>query len=413
MHTKKELSIKFNLHPQEWDIVDQDNDLIVMHYRTNHSWDPRLDRPSHPEVRGWVYDTAKDIIVAKSFPYTPVVTLDKLTGFDLVDETGVSHRFVNPIVKEGFEGTTIRVFRHGGKTYYASHRRLDTSKSRWGSSIPFLQMYNELGGPRDLFDETKNYSPYCYVFLVVHPDVAHVSQRDIGKGHIQFLHRLTCWEKSPYPEEEVDRSVREFEPVKTLSLDEANEILQQGGFVIVSEPDGTAVKVVSHKYTLLSSIRNNDPNLLHRLNELVEEEEMLDGIKLLNPERKPQKRAKEIIRAYSALRQAVSPHLKPKVDLVYEEYLNLRPMLCEWILELEESSLLDDDNVPSRVAKLVATAHRTSSKQQHYNKTLGRVNSVEEQYKINLMNLLWKENSSSLYALYKGKKQYEFNKQKE
>lgn len=407
--TKRDISAKFNLHPQEWDIVDSDGDLVVMHYRTNHTWDPQLDRPNHPEVRGWVYDTAHDLIVAKSFPYTPVVTADEITStYEVVDDTGVAHKFREPILKEGLEGVTIRVFRHGGKTYYASHRRLDTSKSRWGTSIPFRQMYEELGGPTDIFDETKKYSPYCYVFLVVHPDVAHVSQRDIGKGRVQFLHRLECWTTAPYPEEEIDRSIREFPVPSSLTLEQANQILTEGGFVVLAEPDGSAVKIVSHGYNFLGIIRNNDPNLLHRLNELVEEDELLSGVELLNPVDRPPKRQKEIIRAYSALRAAVSPHLKVKVDQAYQEYLNLRESLHKWILDLEEAGSLHDDNVPTRVAKLVAMAHRTSDRQQHFSKELGRILTPQEQYKVNLMNLLWKEPAGSLYSLFKGKKQYEF-----
>lgn len=410
--TKQLLSVHFGLNPQEYDIVDTDGDLAMMHYRVNRSFDPRLDRPSHPDVRGWVVDTKTMQLVAKSFPYTPGVTLDELEEREeltIIDDAGTRHLFRKPLIKEGFEGTTIRVFRHGGKTYYASHRRLDTSKSRWGSSIPFRQMYDDLGGRHDLFDETKLYSPYCYVFLVVHPDVAHVSQQDIGKGHIQFLHCVSCYDKDTckYPTEQVDWQKRSLDSPPALSLEQANDVLSKGGFLIVSKEDGDAIKVLSNDYLFRSTIRNNDPNLLHRLNELVDEVDLLASVEPIKAAKIPQKRQQDILRAYTALRMAVSPHLKDTVDKVYLDYLNLRPSLHSWILELEESNLLEEDNVPPRVGSLVHKARRLAQQLQ-YNRELKRRNTSEEQYKINLLNLLWKETAASLYSLYKGKKLYDF-----
>ena len=408
---KQTLTTKFNLNPQEWDIVDGNADIALMHYRVNRGKNYQQDSPAHPDVRGWVVDVHNLKLVAKSFPYTPAITLDQIDSDTIVDDNGQVYRFDKPMYKEGFEGTTIRVFRHAGKTYYSSHRRLDTSKSRWGSSIPFRQMYDELGGPHDLFDESKAYSPHCYVFLVVHPDVAHVSQKDIGNGWVQFLHRVTSYSKDncPYPIDQVDWTVKELEPQKTISRQEANQVLKDGGFVIVSKSDGFAVKINSSDYSFRSNVRNNDPNLLHRFNELVDEVDLLEGIntKGVRTDGVPGRRAEQVARAYVALKMAVAPHLKGQVDKIHKDYLELRPMLLAWILQLEESEQLNDDNVPPRVASLVARARR-DSKQLHRNKNTGQLNTPEEQYRANLMRLLWSERSASLYSIFKGKKQYEF-----
>ena len=142
--------------------------------------------------------------------------------FHLTDEFEVEH-VVNPkntIFKLGFEATVMRVYKHDGKVYHSTHRRLDASRSRWGASITFGDMYVQLGGPSNdvLFDEKKAYSPFCHIFLMVHPDILIATKANVGTGYLVYLGPKKMWniDSSPYPLEQVDTVVHL--PVGTTEL---------------------------------------------------------------------------------------------------------------------------------------------------------------------------------------------------
>jgi hypothetical protein len=181
-----------------WDIYsDQpDKNLYLIHYNQE------ANMARFGELRGIVVDTRARTKVCQSFGYTPVVTDSQIKpstdgNFHLIDTNQQEHVLVptQVTIKLGFEGTVIRVFKHDGVVYHSTHRRLKPTNSRWGDSIPFLEMYTRLNGPADdvLFNSQSAYSPYCHIFLMVHPGVLVATKQDVGSGYLVYLGARQMW----------------------------------------------------------------------------------------------------------------------------------------------------------------------------------------------------------------------------
>lgn len=271
-----------------WSIsdVNADESLHLIHFN------PESDPLRYGSIRGLVVDVKNKLLVAKSYSYTPTVKVPSLALNDgqlnLTDDHGQIHNLKSGefCIKKGCEGTIIRVFLHNGKVYHSSHRRLDVSRSRWGNSIPFLQMYQELNGPKpeELFDLTKKYSPWVHLFIVVHPGVANVTREDIGNGYLVYLGAKVMWHatQTSLTFDEVDLHPRcSMKQHPTLDLDQANDILRgtnsnakdwrlaAGEFVMIYKMDtDELIKVESPSYSWRLEQRQNDPNLRHRFFQL-------------------------------------------------------------------------------------------------------------------------------------------------
>jgi len=175
----------------------------------------------HGQIRGIVIDTEAKTLVSRSYGYTPTVQTDQITvqpgdgQIHLIDELGFEH-VIDPArchFKVGFEGTLISVFKHNGKVYRVTRKRLDPSRSRWGSSKTFTEMYWSLGGPADeaMFDPDTQYSPYCHTYIMVHPDVLVVSKENVGNGYLVYLGPKQMWTvdyaECPYKQTKKDGSL--------------------------------------------------------------------------------------------------------------------------------------------------------------------------------------------------------------
>ncbi|QIN54388.1 hypothetical protein [Cedratvirus kamchatka] len=283
---------------RKWNCIDQNDSLQLFHYNTEITPQGEVAK-----VRGLVYDPKEKVLVARSYSATPTVqvpaiTLDQEGNLSFTDTDGGEHTLPKDsfYFKLGFEGTVMRVYKHGGKVYHSTHKRLDTSRSHWGNSPTFETIYNELGGPADevLFDPSKDYSPYCHIFLMVHPKLLLSSLQDVGSGYLVYLGAVKMWENK-YEEDKVDTELRTFATVSTLpekheekfilspseiSLEEANQHLEKGWsgkdgeFVIVysrEHKEGEMprlFKFASPQYEKRLSVRNNDPSIYHRFVEL-------------------------------------------------------------------------------------------------------------------------------------------------
>lgn len=285
---------------RSWNCVDESSSLQLFHYNIEKTPDEGVEK-----IRGLVFDSEEEIVVARSYNYTPNCVLPQIEleedgSLKLEDSDGKEHLLRDFSFCLGYEGTVMRVFKHGGKVYHSSHRRLDTFKSTWGNSPPFLSVYKQLGGPSDeeLFNPSKNYSPYCHVFLMVHPKLLLSSLQPIGKGYLVYLGALDMYSSNPpYPEEECDLEKRSFPTITSfpenmeeetpfilspqeISLEEANKHLREGWqglggeFIIVSSKESkrgefpSLIKISSPDYEKRTEVRNHDPSLYHRYVEL-------------------------------------------------------------------------------------------------------------------------------------------------
>lgn len=295
---------------QGWTIIDSDpeNNLYLVHHR------PEANLDVYGHIRGVVVDIDAKVVVSNSYPYTPrtisnEITLNSDGNIALHDEFNNDHVLdMNNIrIKPGCEGTIIHVFKHRGKVYRSTRRKLNPENSHWGGSKYFLDMYWELGGPTDddLFNSESEYSPYCHMFILVHPDMLVATKINVGEGYIVYLGPRKMWSTDDEPFEygwvddtlylphttmdlESESNILELSP---MSLADANKHLLfgfydqveeyqyidnrllPGEFVVIEDlnEDGSVrnmYRVESLSYAWRIGMRDNDPNLLHRFYEL-------------------------------------------------------------------------------------------------------------------------------------------------
>ena len=482
-----------------WSIIDSDpdNHLYLVHYGET------ADLNKYGQIRGIVVDEKAQAVVCRSFGYTPTAQTDQLVvspdgRFHISDIEGMEHVIdanMSPI-KMGFEGTVIRVFKHNNKVYRSTHRRLDTSRSRWGSSVPFEQMYYDLGGPIDeeLFDAKSAYSPYCHIFLVVHPDVLNVSKTPIGGGYIVYLGPKQLWSfdptECPYKQtteegtpigEGWDNDPRPnagwidntlYTPTTTttypsgtqpelysplnLTLNQANQYLRFGNytpfddstidprlrlgeFVVLYKLNDQGeisglLRVQSYSYSWRLEGRNNDPNLKHRLYQLLNASYSPDNYFNSWPMLTPHnvnyivsiiKQNPILIWPGGSARQAwitnknerffniwmnfllvVPPHKQLEVALMYPELLQDRNALTNWLLALDESNNLSSlENEGGRRAREIITTAQKLAQQQTNKGTQTQALSVHQLTQQNIRGFISKEYGDSLYRLVRLMKQ--------
>lgn len=286
-----------------------DKGLYLVHYTATTS-------VTHGQLRGIIVDVVNHRIVCDSFGYTATVNLHHGIQlgpngcYDLIDTDGHSYSIHpdNVTFKIGYEGTILRMFKHNGTVYMSTHRRIDASRSHWGNSLPFPQLYAELSGPKgeEIFpndQDVNGTSPYVYIFLLVHPNVILATQEAIADGYIVFLGRRTMplsdspsvsTTSSPSDTDVVSEEIM-FERYprlrrpRDISLEEANihlkhgyypepeqeivdERLLKGEFVMMyikeSNKPTRLIKIQSIPYWWRTLMRDNNPNLLHRFYQL-------------------------------------------------------------------------------------------------------------------------------------------------
>jgi len=481
--------------------------LYLVHYTQNSN----MER--FGELRGVVVDLVARTVVCRSFGYTPTATTSKLVvaedgHFHLTDQNFREH-VISPdyvSIKLGFEGTILRVFKHGGIVYHSTHRRLNPVNSRWGNSITFLEMYSALNGPADdvLFNPKSDYSPYCHIFLMVHPDVLVATKQDVGPGYLVYLGPKQMWSTDyatcPYkqvqengalfpgvteeqfeldprpnagyidPELRVPPSVNILPPKITqpitfspfnLDLEAANKHLQYGfydpfddstldprlgtgEFVILYKKDLKGaitglLKVQSKAYQWRSDMRDNNPNLLNRMYQLLNGsyirtetpegyQDYISRFPLMTPYtvESIQKELPIVVwpqtstgtnlntkddrffNIWMCFLMSVPLSRQFDVSQMYDQVLTDRAEVIRWLQAIEQEDDLENEEIPDR-AKTIIRAARNFAQQktdsgQNYNRA-GRPLSIKVLTADNIRNLINKEEGSSLYRLAKSMKE--------
>lgn len=306
MTRKRELSKFLNIDPDgPWTITTEtDTGLALINHTAN------ADMNLYSNLRGVVLDTQKGNLVSYSFPHADRFVGSQLPVVDgkIILSPNVSLNVSDVKIKRGFEGTLVYVFKHAGKVYRSTRKKMDFSRSKWGKSKTFGDIYWELGGPKDedLFDPQKDYSVYCHTFILSHPDLL-VSTREMNTGYLVYLgpRKMYTAEENgscPYPLEKVDTVLRcpvttnslenaqgkIFSP-STFTLEEANAHLLFGNFqpfenyqfldprllpgeFVILEDTSTCnmYRVESPSYYWRNTLRDNNPNLLYRFYQLLD-----------------------------------------------------------------------------------------------------------------------------------------------
>lgn len=244
-------------------------------------------------VRGLVIKDNK--VLVESFGYTPTVVLsemkpDENSDFTFIDTDLQSH-FVSKqsMSKDSvyplFDGTLLRVWKHNGNVHISTHKKLNASKSHWGSSQTFTELFKKYTENyfkvEDLFDEEKD-EIVCHNFLLVDNDLLICSQVDLGEksGFVLYINSVNGSLPDDIPPKilsvyDVKSTTDTFfkmEPLKTL--EDQNKFIKYGfypeelngekGEGIVVFQDDRMIKIVSKSYENRSKIVNNDPNIIHR-----------------------------------------------------------------------------------------------------------------------------------------------------
>jgi hypothetical protein len=298
---------------RNWKIQDsiEEEHLYLVHYTEI------ADMKIYGHLNGIIVDTKNETIVCKGRGYIPTVinnnlVLNENKELILRDENKELHLITNFTIQRGFESTGIYKFKHNGKVYTSTGKSIDASKSHWGKSKTFTQIYNELNGPVDdhLFNHAVQYSPDVHEFLLVHPDILNVTKLPVQSGFLIYLGFKPVWHPQSILYHGYDPHVHEdvlpvigttkiplnvTEPViytpVDITLEEANHHLQYGfwkaqdlskiderlypgEFILIYsyDEDGIlkeTIKVQSESYKWRLDTRNQDANLKHRFFELV------------------------------------------------------------------------------------------------------------------------------------------------
>jgi hypothetical protein len=305
MSNSKKSKVSFNgIDMNKVCVYDSRDNLELYHYDYHVN-----DGDFEKNVRGWIYDKEAKRLVAKGLAQFKVIITDAVTEND------------GKLFYEGYEGVVVRVYRNKGTTYISTNKKIDCSKSRWGKSKYFKDMYLSLGGKMgtlfvsETFEESEipDTSPFCYLFLVVHPDLALVSKQDIGEGKIIYIDTFKMWDTDKEPPMKFERS-------NEVDLARANEILKNGGF-LVSE-DRTKI-FRSKAYQEALDIRGNNPCLFNTLVTRIHD------YRRNNVENAADK-------AYEDLERILPNHCKEKLKKSMEKYKNIGSILHEWLQEAAE-----------------------------------------------------------------------------
>lgn len=286
-----------------WSVVDTTEHLALLHYTED------SDKALYGHIRGLLVDLESKSIIADSFGYTPTLVAQNIKPANdaLVfhDSDGVTHSFPikDVIIKRVFEGVVIRVIWRKGKMYKITHRKINTVKSRWGSSKTFLTMYEEAGGPtaEQLFDTSVPNSSTCYDFLVVDRSLLVATRQIVSSPYLVFISKREM--KLNRPAEEIAQGIATFTVTpeikgsasgpfihdpQNLSIDEANLHLTFGYYnqfnpydirqltgeaiIIYKMENGKisdSVKIYSPAYEWRSTMRGNNPNINNRFYNLL------------------------------------------------------------------------------------------------------------------------------------------------
>jgi len=212
-------------------IESASNDLALVHYDANAT--EALDL----KHRGTVVDLKEKLVVASNPGFTPVIVTDfidpnvkKWTDLNgnILDLDPVNLKF-----RIGREGALIKVFKHNGKVYISSCKKLDVCNSKLGQSKTFEQMYIALGGPVETLFGPELYSPFCHVFILSHQDLLIGSKINMlnREGFLYYLGCNTMWSKAPESWTSVEKEPKVPQDILEsdwIPLDVANKHLKFG-----------------------------------------------------------------------------------------------------------------------------------------------------------------------------------------
>lgn len=255
------------------------------------------DIATFSHVHGAVVDLDSKQVLTSSYNYPHHAELSGLSedGLEIKTTTGLNYKLAPNTYSfsPAQDGVLLRVFKHNGVVYRSSHRKINTSRSRWGSTISFTAMYEEAGGPEDaeLFSDAPS-SSTSYSFLVSHPAILVVSRCPATIPTITYLGSfesgLTGDDVAPgiykepvsYFSESFPIGVQGTQAQTEFTFDAAVNFFNSGYHpgsnlgeaIMIQEKEGTMIKrvfmVYGPSYALRTKIRGIHQDRVYRFFEL-------------------------------------------------------------------------------------------------------------------------------------------------
>jgi hypothetical protein len=307
---KIECSVETSKYP--FKIVDSkpEKDLYMVHYdvdEINNSPKDSVER----KLRG-VIVSEEDGIIVPSFGYTPTIVLDDFdikTVENVTEKQGQVHNlkeFNTTKILPMFDGTLLRVWKYKNEIHISSHKKIDAINSRWGTSGKFVDLFKkyteEIFDLEDLFNtegveeslEQEYTSIKIHNFLLVDNDLMISSKLSLDNitGFVLYINSVNCTLPSNIEDNlstlhytEIKCTDKTVFKVKSFDMNETEyqSFLTKGFFPNetdinpqISLGEGlilfngiNMLKIVSNGYNNRSKLVNNDPNILHRVFELL------------------------------------------------------------------------------------------------------------------------------------------------
>lgn len=258
----------------------EDDDFMIVYSKTNDRSDSEID------------NVTKSVIIDKA-QLQQLTTQFNKPIYNSETETFLTDKDWNKVsVQMCYEGTLIVVFYEKGKWYICTRKCLDATKSAWIKGLSYYDLFMEaIDGKFKLDDLNKS---FCYHFVLIHHKNRNIVDYTSMFGnyyrkiaHVMTLEKYTnkrveyiINDKVLYPQRVQCSSIETLK--RSLSdiseHDEQNRSITTEGFIIEYDDgtDTTLLKLQTHIYTRIASIKPNTNNLdamfleLYQRNELAE-----------------------------------------------------------------------------------------------------------------------------------------------
>jgi hypothetical protein len=284
-------------------ITDSDENLEMRSYSECFNDSPQ-DLKEH---RGLVYEKATQNVIARSFGYTDLYSLEKQEEKDKIAELFTN--LENWDFFYSFEATLLRVFYYKSKWYIITHKKLDAFKSRWSCRDTFGDLFalalSKIFEQKVEFvipwfcgklDNTKTY----FFLLKTNNENRIVCQYDYKSDKLIFLGTMESGsgenienKKNAFTMELPEIAIfSAFSRPQKVEIESTEDLLQKTealnhfeyqGILAMNKETFKQVRVFNTQYKNFYDLRGNNPNLRFRYLELRNDPDKLKLLYFLYP----------------------------------------------------------------------------------------------------------------------------------
>jgi len=360
--------------------------------------------------RGLIYKN--NVLLCKSFPFTSEY---------LFNEDVVENKLHECLINKGiffpsYEGSIVRVWNDEDKWFVSTHKKIDASKSRWGSNKTFKDLFIENLFPNSTqkeedfinFCNTKLLKDIIYIYLIK----TTLDNRIVCRNEENKLYYLGNFNRNDNFQYDYDsnfecENVSILPKLNILSYEDfrlkieenerdINNYNETQGILCLS-PNGDNIKFVNPLYYKYNLVRGNSPNILYRYIELKKQLdfETIDNLRELYKEEN------DLINDFenslrhiklNILRNYIKRYINKSLAVVPPEQHRILVDLYNQYLNDPQNNRLTIDLVSNYVDSLALQYQYNLFKQYQKRRTLfGNGNWVNKELKDKSLNAYYKE----------------------